>query len=203
MKKAQYAIAALGAAPALGLTFPAAPAPNAIPKPSQSLTRSSKKVSVHPIRGMHIDGAIADAASSGGSIGVSSGLGVHKSHCGHNTTSRNRTHKAPYFMESVQYSPEAGGGGCIHYIYGQISKSQTNLDMRIRVYSKPGGHQVFHNYVGGTIRNCLFGCVTEFWSYNSRNYYSKPGHWPQVCVALVNSAYLSSVKYGPNCITLK
>jgi hypothetical protein len=91
-----------------------------------------------------------------------------------------------HLRELLNYSLRSGG--CVHSVFGLLNRDQTGLEMRTRVYRSRGGPRVFQHYVHGD----AFFTGTSF-----TQVVNTAGE--QVCIALVQSAHLSHVDYGPVC----
>ena len=108
-------------------------------------------------------------------------------------------------VDSVNYIPAKQDGkfgvtgsyssaGCLTYVSGGLSKAQTGLDMRVRIYKGPGAtNGIYQNYVPGL-------AIGEPVNYTS--FWSSPNvtGGKAVCLALVASKNHSDVKYGPICL---
>jgi hypothetical protein len=161
VKSVRYAVAALGVPSALALGMPAA---NAAAAATHVPKKPAKTVSLRH-----------DAAPNG--VRLTCGSTEHK-------TGKNR---GGNWVQKTFY----GGTSCVHSVVGVLSVSARSLDMRTRVYSKPGGTRVFQNFVGGTIGNG----VTAF-STNVNI------HGRQICAALVDAHDHSIVEVSAACVSL-
>jgi hypothetical protein len=184
MKRIRYGAGVVGIAPALGLIVPAVhptPAPAHQAKPEKTVSLRFAQPAANP--------ALAT--------------------CGGRSTSHTAiSTPAGKFSETVIYSRTAGGGACISSVFDLLHHRQSHLEMRTRIYSKPGGMMgIPQTFTHGSFVSCSFFnsvCNTQF-VYNGgpgHGLYDTKTNKPQVCTALVNST-TGDVKYGPICINLK
>jgi hypothetical protein len=166
VKKVRYALGAIGIAPVIGMVMPVPTATAATRVP----VKTAKRVSLLDARGRTVPD-----------------LTCHSPH----VTS---PHRSIHGLR-IQVGYSNGDSGCIAQVHGEISTAKTGLEMRTRVYSVPGGSQVFQNYVHGDAS--ILGGYTAF--------STKPNvHGEQVCIALVESKHHSVIvdSYGPVCQTV-
>ena len=108
--------------------------------------------------------------------------------------SKGRTARSTHLTDTTDYSSVFH---CVVDVFGKLDHAQTNLEMRTRVYNS--GTRVFQGYVHGTIGACTMFGVSRC-TYFSQWGIDKVGR--QDCIALVNSANIGSVKYGPVCVNM-
>jgi hypothetical protein len=185
MKRARYAFAAVGAAPALGLLAPAAVAAPATTHAQAGPAKSVK---------------LSHATTPGVSASMSSPAPSPQHTCHSSNAASTRTSSHGHFVFKVAHY-----GHCVNSEQGKLDRQESGLTLRTRGYSQYG-QQVFWNRTSGEFLSNPKTTIFPHFHHCSpvRPHCSswQPLNWNpvyEICGALVLNG-TNTVVYGPECL---